>query len=299
MCAEQSTAKKRHKKINIQPYIFISPLFILFFVSGIYPLFYTIYLAFTQTVAGNLVFVGLKNFISVTKDRYFLTSCLNTVIFLVVDVNIKLVSSLGIALLLNKPFKGNFIAKFAMLLVWAAPYVACLWVWGFMLSPYFGVINNILLGLGIISKPIPFLSDPDIALYVITLIHVWKAIPFWSIMFLAGLTSIPVHLYESAVVDGANKFQTFRYITLPQLKNIIIINYVLTTIWTSGEFTSFQMLTNGGPFYRTATIPVYAYLSFISTWSYGVPSAALLFVFPFIAFLILAVLRTNMLTLGR
>jgi ABC-type sugar transport system permease subunit len=252
----------------------------------------------TKNVGGQLVYVGLNNVISVLFDPNYHIAVVNTIVFLAIDVNVKVWAALGIALVMKKPFKGNILVKFVMMVVWAASYIPLLWVWAFMLHPTFGSINYFLKTMGLIDKPIYFLSDPRISFYVLTLLHVWKNVPFWSIMFLAGLTGIPSHLYEAAIIDGAGRLQSFRYITLPQLKNLFIINYVLTTIWTSGEFATFQMLTGGGPFFRTSTIPVYAYINFTSSATFNIPAASLVPVIPFLLLGILVVLRTRFFTFG-
>ncbi|MEM3714688.1 MAG: sugar ABC transporter permease [Nitrososphaeria archaeon] len=245
-----------------------------------------------------MVYVGLENVVFILSDPNYYLSAINTILFLIINVNLKVWIALAIALIMKKPFKGNIIVKFIMMVIWASSYVPLLWTWSFILHPSFGILNYTLKTLGLISRPISFLSDPSINFYVLTLLHVWKNVPFWSIMFLAGLMSIPNHLYESAMVDGAGRFQVFLHITLPNLKNLFIINYVLTTIWTSGEFVTFQMLTGGGPFFKTSTIPVYAYLNFVGTASFNIPAAALVPVIPFILLGIFVVLRTKFFTFG-
>jgi multiple sugar transport system permease protein len=202
-------------------------------------------------------FVGLQNYAALFASESFWNALGVSLFYTFVSVPIELVFGLGLALLLQKEFKGKYFAQAAILFPWALPTVINAKIWAWMLNPEFGVISDILVKVGLLSQPFPFLSKPDIALYSMTAITIWKTTSFVALILLAGLSSIPDHLYESARMDGASRWRRFRDITLPLLKPTILVALIFRTLPAFQAFGLPFGLTGGGPGEATTTLVLY------------------------------------------
>ncbi len=202
-------------------------------------------------------FVGVENYLKLFSSESFWNALGVSLFYTFVSVPIELVFGLGLALLLQKEFKGKYFAQAAILFPWALPTVINAKIWAWMLNPEFGVISDILVKVGLLSQPFPFLSKPDIALYSMTAITIWKTTSFVALILLAGLSSIPDHLYESARMDGASRWRRFRDITLPLLKPTILVALIFRTLPAFQAFGLPFGLTGGGPGEATTTLVLY------------------------------------------
>jgi multiple sugar transport system permease protein len=213
-------------------------------------------------------FVGLKNYIEIISDNHFLQALKNTFIFSGSSVVAHFIIGLSFALLLNTRLIGIvpraiFRVFFILPWVFTASIIAILW--RLLLDPN-GVANYLLTQLGLASKEIEWLGSKQLALPAVIFINIWAGYPFYMVSFLAGLQGIPDDLYEAGKIDGANSVQLFRYITLPQLKPIIISLAMLDFIWTTAQFTLIWMTTGGGPIRATEMLSTYTYkLAFSSS----------------------------------
>jgi len=256
----------------------------------LYPFFYAIWLAFSdKTVGSPGQFVGLKNFIYVLSWPQFSTAVVNTIVFTVSAVAIKLVLGMAVALVLNQRIRGRNFFRAFLLLPWAMPAFVVYLVWRWLYDPLSGLINYALIDLGLIASPIPFLSDRSTAMASVVVAHVWRNFPFYAISFLAGMQTISQELYDAAQVDGASRVQQFRHVTLPGLYHIIGVVVLLTTIWTANAFEPVYLLTGGGPSDATMVYTMLVYVMGMTNLRLGEAAAVSTLFLPLLIALVLAV----------
>lgn len=183
------------------------------------------------------------------------------------------VLGLGTALLVNQRFRGRTAARLLVALPWAIPSVVATVAWWWMFDSSFGLINWLLIRMGLIHETINWLSRPGAAFFVIVVVMVWKGYPFVSVMLLAGLQAIPQELYDAAHVDGANAWNRFRYITLPGLRSVRGIALILILLWGFREFEIIYILTGGGPLRSTQTLAIMTYLEAFQFFRVGYGAA--------------------------
>jgi multiple sugar transport system permease protein len=260
---------------KIYPYFLTFPCLFFLFSVIFFPLafsfsssFYNIFLIRRETF-----FIGFDNYIQLFRDPYFLYSLWVTAYFVAVTVSIEVSLGLGIALLLNEKFKGRSIVRGLILVPWALPSVVNGVMWKWIYHAQYGAFNHLLFQLGFISKYIDWLGDPFTALNMLVLADIWKETAFPAILTLAGLQAIPYGLYECAMIDGANAWQRFRYITLPLLKQILAVVIIFKTIWSFETFDLVYLVTRGGPSAGTRTLVYYNYLITFRQSLFGLGSA--------------------------
>jgi multiple sugar transport system permease protein len=186
------------------------------------------------------------SYVELVDDPIFLGSAINTLIFLVVGINLKM----AVALLLSGFFiqARTWIKWLSVLFIlpWAVPSIPTILSLRFMLNPEWGIINQLIFRLTLDDGP-NWLNNPSIALAMAIGVHIWKSLPFWTLILIAGRLAIPGHLYEAAEVDGATSFQKFKYVTWPSIRTLYLTCTILSMIWTLGDFNSVYLLTGGGP----------------------------------------------------
>ena len=213
----------------------VVPYLLIFLIFVLYPVGYGLWLARHPA-----------SYVKLFEDPIFFRTVINTVVFLVVGINIKMV----IALVLS----GFFVQKrwwikilsLLFILPWAVPSIPTILSVRFMLNPEWGVINTLIFKLTGLDGP-NWLNDPTLALMFSMLMHIWKSLPFWTLILLAARMAIPSDQYEAAAVDGATNWQKFRYITWPAMRTLYLTSTILSMIWTLGDFNSVYLLTGGGP----------------------------------------------------
>ena len=214
---------------------FVVPYLIVFLVFVLFPVGYGLWLARSPA-----------SYVKLFEDPIFFRTAINTVIFLAVAINVKML----IALYLSGFFLHTrwWIKILAVLFIlpWAVPSIPTILSVRFMLNPEWGVINSTYFRLTGLDGP-NWLNDPTLALSLSMLMHIWKSLPFWTLILLAGRMAIPAEQYEAASVDGASNWQKFRYITWPAMSGLYLTSTLLSTIWTLGDFNSVYLLTGGGP----------------------------------------------------
>ncbi|ELZ05399.1 carbohydrate ABC transporter permease [Natrialba asiatica] len=204
---------------------------------------------------------------TVVGERFWY-SLRQTVIFSVGTLLLTYVLGLTAALLLNQRFKGRFAARTLLLLPWVAPSVVTLLIWRMMFQQQSGIINSLLLSLGVISEPIYWLIG-DNTIWTLILVHSWTQFPLVMIMLYAGLQSIPEQLYEAASIDGAGRWEQFRYITFPQLKPVSAVVVLLMMLWTMINFTSPYILLGAQPPQSGQVSILYIYNFAFSNYQFG------------------------------
>ena len=210
-------------------YYMVLPSLLVIVVVAFFPILYGIVLSLTDsTVTAFGSFVGLENYTEMFQDPDFRVGLFNTVIFTVASVTLEFIIGLGIALAVNRAFRGRGLVRAAILVPWAFPTVISAVMWRLMFQPGIGIFQYLAETIGLISGPV--LSDPTLLLIAAILIDVWKTMPFMALLLLAGLQVIPGEVYEAARVDGANVWQRFFRITLPLLKGAILVAVLFRTL---------------------------------------------------------------------
>jgi multiple sugar transport system permease protein len=283
----QSTSDYNRKRFRMGIW-FITPALLILLTVLAYPIIASFVLSFQRIrFAGNGLshqFIGLNNYAELISNQLFREALFRSIYFTVMEVIAVSVLALLVALMLNTPLGRHAFFRVVLLVPWALAPVANAVLWKWIFNTNYGVLNAILIGLNIIDKPIVWLGTPWLALNMILLADVWKAIPFIALLLLAGLQSIPPHLYKAARLDGANTWQQFVHVTLPGLKTSIVISIVLQSIWALKVFDLIYVLTHGSPADSTVLLN---YLSWRETFSnldigYGAAIANVLFVIMFI-----------------
>ncbi len=269
------TKRIGHNTGNGLGIILILPILLWLLLFFFYPFFNTIKLGFTdQKLFGSPYhYIGFANYVKLFSDEAFLQALTRSFIWTLGSVFIELVLAMVAALLLNTDFPGRSFFRTWIILPWAIPYSVIAVIGRWMFSSTFGIVNNLLMSLGIIDQTINFLGDANIALYTAMGVNIWKWFPFVSVTFLASLQGVNDSLNEAARLDGCNVFQRFWYITLPHMKSTISITALLMTFWNFNTFGLIWLLTSGGPSDATTTLPVLVYKTAFQSLRMGRASA--------------------------
>lgn len=275
---EQESFGKIRLKRRMQPYLYLSPVMILMILLLFIPIVLVIGYSFFDNVLVTPVsnWVGIENYQKVLTDDVFIKSMKNTVIFVGFNVVFHLLIGMAFALMVNVKCLGARV-KAAFRVIYMLPWMFNATViailWKLLLNPN-GVINYILNDINVITGSIEWLSDRTIVFWVLTFINIWAGYPFYMISILAGLQGIPADLYEAARMDGASAIKEFFYITLPQLKPILVSIAMLDFIWTTQNFSLIWLLTAGGPAHATEMMSTYVYKTAFTSYEYSQASAA-------------------------
>lgn len=250
-------------------YRYVAPALGLLGGVALFPLLYVIYLSFHRRllIFDISKFVGLENYRFLLQDDRFWNALQNTAYFTAVSVSAQLLLGLGIALLLNRSFRGKDWVRALILVPWVIPTVVSARMWEWIYNPEFGILNFLLGG------KINWLGTPGLALHAAIFADVWKTTPFVVILLLAGLQIIPRDLYQAARVDGAGSWAAFRRITLPLLMPVLLVALVFRMLDAWRVFDVIYVLTGGGPANTTETLSLYAYKMLFQTLQFGYGSA--------------------------
>jgi multiple sugar transport system permease protein len=244
----------------LEPYLFLLPLLIVLLGLAAYPLLNGIYTSFTdREVAKPGHFIGFGNYVKLLAEPAYRIAVRNSILLTAGAVGTKLVLGLACAVLLTQRFPLRGVVRALAFMPWAVPGLVAALGWRWLFDEQAGVFNAIALMTGLSDQPVNFLSDPDIALVSIGVATVWQGLPFYMMMFIAGLATVPAELYEAAAIDGASPWQRFRRITLPSIADVIAVTVMLSSIWTFNSFQMVYVLTGGGPADRTQILPTLAY----------------------------------------
>jgi multiple sugar transport system permease protein len=261
---------------------FILPIIILMSAFIAWPFIDALYTSMTiRTMTRETKFVGLDNYIRLYSDPYYLQAVRATFVFTAGAITFKLIFGLIAATLLHPLKRGRNLLIGLVLLPWIVPSVVQALAWKSIFDPLFGGLNPILLGLGLVEKPLSWLADPDLAMASVIAVNVWAGIPFFTVNILAGMASIDSEMYEAASIDGANGWDKFRHITLPSL----------STIWTFNNFETIFLLTQGGPGNITKVYSIMAYEKAIRSLQFGPGTAIAFSLVPVLLFFILLLSR--------
>lgn len=227
-------------------FMFCAPLLLLFGLFVVYPMAFGIYYALDR-----------DSYRALLADPVFRDTLWNTFWYVVVAVNLKLFLALLLSGILDYPYRWIRILSALFLIPWAVPALPGILSFRWMLNSQWGIFNHVLTKFGLPS--VPWLAQHGTALGAIMVFHIWKYLPFWTIIFLAGRRAIPSELYEAAAIDGAQPLQNFRYVTFPLLRNLYLICTLLSMVFTLGDFTIPWLMTGGAPGDSTHVLATLAY----------------------------------------
>lgn len=236
----------------------------------LYPMLYAVLLSMyrlNDKIPDATAFVGLENYVDLFLDPKFQAALLRTFVFCIFTVFGGVALAIAMAVLLTVNFKGQRMARVLLLVPWAVPPVVNGIMWKLIFDGSYGVANYVLMGLGLTAERIQWLATPRLALGVLIVAEVWKLTPFLALMALASMQSIPATMYRAATIDGANGWQRFWRMTLPNLRGTIMFLLIVQSMWSIKVFDSIYVLSggSGGPAEATTTVNFLAYLT---TFSY-------------------------------
>jgi len=268
------------------PYYFLAPSVIATVLLVFYPLVNGIYLSFTDANQYNVTkrigetvtpstyeYIGTDNYQEIFENEiyYFFPAFRQTMIWTFVNVFFHVLIGLGLALLLNRNIRGRGIYRMLLIVPWAVPTYISGFSWRFLYNEQYGFFNNLATQMGV--DRVTWLSDPGWTMFAVIVANTWLAIPFMMVTFLGGLQSIPPDLYEAAEVDGSNAVQSFRHITLPLLRPVMLVASLLGVIWTFNQFNIIFLVSEGGPFRRTEILATWAWRLGFQQQQYGIAAA--------------------------
>ncbi|ELZ32607.1 sugar ABC transporter permease [Halogeometricum pallidum JCM 14848] len=254
-------------------YFIVVPKVLLFGLIMIVPFLGAFYVSLHEwaPLAQTHPFIGLDNYVQLLHDKVFWKSLQNTVFYAAMLLLFDVPIALGLALLLNMKLRGTRFYSAAIFLPVVTSWVVVSLIWTWIYSPTNGILNISLASLGL--PTFDWLGNRALAMPAVTAMSIWKHIGFNMVIFLAGLGGIPDHYYEAAIIDGANRWQRFRYITLPLLKPTAFFVIIVTMIFSFRVYTQVYVMTNGGPVHATYTLMYYFWEQGFGRFNYGYASA--------------------------
>jgi multiple sugar transport system permease protein len=258
-------------------YALVIPSLFLVGVVVIYPVASGIQLSFTEYRLNRpdlgQPFIGLQHYWRLLSDPIFRTAAVNTSVYVFLGVASQLVLGMCAAVLLNRKFRGRAVARMLVMLPWFLPPIVTAHMWSLMLDARLGVINDVLVRVGVLGSYRAWFADPSAALVTVLAVELWRSFPFFALFLLAGLQAIPDELGEAAQVDGAGPWSRFRHVTLPLLMPVIVVATVLQVIRLANIPDLLIVLTGGGPGNATQVLSLYAFLTAYSRLDFGYAAA--------------------------
>mgnify|MGYP000897090950 CR=1 FL=1 len=274
--------RNKELKKNITGYLFIAPNLIGFIVLTLIPVLFSLVVSFTEwnlfSGTENIKFVGLKNYISMFSDVWFIDSLKNNFLYTVVTISLTLSISLLIAIILNDKVYGRNVIRAMFFMPYISNIVAISAIWLALYNPTHGPINQFLMSIGIDNPP-QWLASSKWALPAIMMMSVWGGLGYNIVIYLAGLKGIPKELYEAADIDGVNSWHRLRHVTIPMLSPTIFFLLITGIISSFQVFGQINIMTQGGPATATTVIAYYIYLSGFRYYKMGYAAAMAWFLF--------------------
>lgn len=268
-------------------YIINAPLIIYLACVLLGPILWGIWMSFTnKTIGGEATFIGIQNYIDLLSDKEYRRSILNTLVFTGISIVGKCFFGILMALALNIKFKGRNIVRALLMIPWTLPNIVAVLNWRWIFNSTGGIANHLLKSLHIIDKDLIWFGSAGLAMATVIIANIWRGTPFFGVSILAKLQTISKDGYEAAAIDGANMWQRFRYITLPEIKDVILLSTLMSTIWTLNEFESIWLLTGGGPNGSTEVMNVFSYQTAMKSMMLGKGIAVSILAMPVLILLI-------------
>jgi len=274
--------------------LFVTPALLLLVVLVAYPFCMAVYFSLSDAFIGRPShFVGLRNFVNLWQSDAFRQTFQNAFVFTGAAIAAKLVMGIALALLLNQQLWFKRLIRGAVLLPWVIPTALSTLGWWWMFNSLYSVVNWTGIALGLMDPPGPnWLGQKYYAMTAVIVVNIWRGLPFFAITILAGLMAIPKELYEAAQADGAGPVRRFWFVTLPLLKPVLAIVILFSTIFTFSEFNIVYVLTHGGPINSTHLFATLARQVGLETGRIGEGAAIVLYLFPVLAFVVYAQLKS-------
>jgi multiple sugar transport system permease protein len=263
-------------------WLLLTPALLVLLLVFAYPIGRAFWLSlFTKNLGTQLqpIFAGMSNYARMVGDGRFWQTFWTSTIFTTSSVIAELLLGMAIALVLHQSFKGRSLVRTAAIIPWALPTALIGLAWAWIFNDQFGVVNDILLRLGVIHQGINWLGNPGLAMIAVVIADVWKTTPFISILLLAGLQSISPDLYEAHAIDGATPWQSFWRITIPLLMPQILIATLFRFAQAFGIFDLIQVMTGGGPGGATEVVSLYIYSTIMRYLDFGYGAALVVVTF--------------------
>lgn len=274
---------KHMKNRDLTRWLFVLPAIIVVCALFLYPICSSIFYSFTNKnlIRPTYSFVGFDNYVTILTDEAFWSSFFNSLKWTVFSLVGQLLVGFTAALALNRVKRLKGVYKTLLIIPWAFPSIVIAFSWKWILNGVYGILPNLLVQLGICDEIPQFLTEKTLAFVVLVLINIWFGAPMIMVNVLSALQTVPQDQYEAAEIDGAKKWQSFLYITVPHIKIVMGLLVVLRTVWIFNNFDIIYLITGGGPAGSTETVPVYAYNMGWGTKLLGQSSAVtvLLFIF--------------------
>ena len=269
------TISKRITIKNSEPYLYVLPAVLLVTVFIGVPIIYAVRTSFFHYKLNdiNVFFCGLRNFKDVLADKVFSIALKNSFWWVVISLFFQALLGVALALSLNKPFKGRGLYQAIVLAPWAVSGFLIALIWKWLFNGQYGLIDDILLRIHIINVPIAFAAQENTALMINIIANIWYGIPFFAIMTLAALQSIPEEMYEAANIDGADRIGKFFNITLPYLKSTLLVTILLRVIWIFNFADIIYIMTNGGPANSSEILATFVIFKAFKALDFGQASA--------------------------
>lgn len=275
MMTDQRSRKSRFGLILFLPALIL--LTVLFLIPIAYIFYMSLHEIGILETAGE--FVGLGNYVDLFTNGAFQYAIWVGVVYAVASVGFQLLLGLTLALLANKSFRGASMVRTLVIFPYLVPMIAVVIMWRWIANPVYGVLNYALTSVGIIGESIDFFGSIDLAMPAVIVASSWKYTAFVSLILLARLQAIDDTFYEQAKISGASTWQTFREVTLPNLKNAILLVVFLRSIFMFNKYSSIWLFTEGGPLSATTNLPIYLYKVTFQQFELGMGSAAAMTLF--------------------
>lgn len=250
------------KNKTVWPYLLVMPAVLVILLVVFVPVMNALLMSFQSydlRRPKEIAFIGLQNYGEMLMDPLFWNAVLRTFLWVIFGVGFQFIFGFILALLLNRYFFARGIIRAVSMVPWVTPGVLIGLMWRWIYDGNYGVLNDLLLKMGLIHDKIPFLSQTSSSLPCVIVAIIWQGIPFFALMLLAALQEVSGELYEAAAIDGASHIQKFFFVTVPSIKNTIYITLLLRIIWVANSVDVIFNMTEGGPAYSTQTLSVYIY----------------------------------------
>jgi multiple sugar transport system permease protein len=253
-------------------YLYLAPVVVVLGGTVLFPILKAMHMSLYHHVLikpKEYGFIGLGNYARLLHDQVFWLSLWNSFVWVFGSVTFQFLGGFAAALLLHQGFRGRAVLRTLTLLPWIIPGVVVALIWEFIYQPNYGLLNDVLIRLGWMTERVAWLSSPVLAMPAVIVANIWRGVPFFAIMLLAGLQAIPTELYEAARVDGASVGQRFVYITVPMLRPIIVVATATRIVWTFNYADLIFVMTSGGPANATQITSTYTLMQAYSNLDFG------------------------------
>ncbi|WP_201755357.1 carbohydrate ABC transporter permease [Paenibacillus glycinis] len=272
----RSAGRSRWLLRRMEPYLLLLPAMLIVLAFFAYPIVKAVQLAFMHYVLfdpSHIGYSGLDNFKALLKDANLPRILLNTLFWVVATVGLQFVLGFALALALNKKFRGKNVYQAIVFLPWAVSAFLVGMIFKWMFNQQNGLINHLLLQLGMIDKPVAFLALPHLSIIPVIIAMIWYGVPFFGIMILAALQSVPHEIHEAADIDGAGRIKQLFAITIPYIKPTLVLTLLLRVIWVFNSADLIYIMTGGGPANSSDNLPSYVFSKIGYSADYGQASA--------------------------